>query len=160
MVTMKDHHNCCYAGGEQCYYVMDCAIATVEHVMYSSYWQQHLLLSFIPQRTKLPGRTITPVVGNNICYWSSYYKEWSCEGRSICIGYQVETLCGNNTDCFKLWDSYVSQWHPVLPQVTTHPASVNHTRYRTIGVHVVTSKELSSRGLMSQQAHTSPLQNH
>ena len=55
MVTMKDHHNCCYAGGEQCYYVMDCAIATVEHVMYSSYWQQHLLLSFIPQQTKLPG---------------------------------------------------------------------------------------------------------
>ena len=55
MVTMKDHHNCCYAGGDQCYYVMDCAIATVEHVMYSSYWRQHLLLSFIPQQTKLPG---------------------------------------------------------------------------------------------------------
>ena len=55
MVTMKDHHNCCYAGGEQCYYVMDCAIATVEYVLYSSYWQQHLLLSFIPQQTKLPG---------------------------------------------------------------------------------------------------------
>ena len=81
--------------------------------------------------------TTTPAVGNNICYWSSYYKEWSCEGRSICIGYQVETLCGNNTDCFKLWNSTDSHRHPILPQVTTHPASVNHTGYRTIGVHVV-----------------------
>ena len=87
-------------------------------------------------------------------------KNKAAKDAAFCMGYQVETLCGNNTDCFKLWDSYVSQWHPVLPQVTTHPASVNHTRYRTIGVHGVTSKELSSRGLMSQQAHTSPLQNH
>ena len=160
MVTMKDHHDCCYTYYEQCYYVMDYAIATVEYIWYSSYWQQYLLLSFILRRIKLPGRTVTPVVSNNICYWSSYYKEWSCEGRSICIGYQVETLCGNNTDCFKLWGSYISQWHPVLPQVTAHPASVNHTCYRTVGVHGVSSKELSSRGLMSQQAHTSPLQNH
>ena len=101
-----------------------------------------------------------PCCGYNFCYQPSCYKERSCNGRSICNGYQVETLCGNNMDCFKFWHSYISQWHPVLPQVTAHPASVNHTCYRTVGVHGVSSKELSSRGLMSQQAHTSPLQNH
>ena len=87
-------------------------------------------------------------------------KNKAAKDAAFCMGYQVETLCGNNMDCFKLWGSLISQWHIVLPQVTAHPATVNHTCYRTVGVHCVTSKKLSSRGLMSQQAHTSPLQNH
>ena len=32
MVTMKDHHDCCYTCCEQGYYVMDYAIATVEYI--------------------------------------------------------------------------------------------------------------------------------
>ena len=57
IVSMKDQHECCYTWSVQVYFITDYAVTTVEYI-------GHI-------------RIVTPVIGNNICYYPSYYEEWS-----------------------------------------------------------------------------------
>ena len=98
-------------------------------------------------------RSITPTRFKCICCGLSYYMEISYKESSESGGHHMWTYCGNNMDYVKLWMSAIFT-------VRTRTTTVNPAYHRTYSVQCTISKELSSRGLMSRQALTSPLQNH
>ena len=100
----------------------------------------------------LHGLVNTPARCKCICCEPSYYRKISYKESSENRDHHKWTYCGNNMD-------YVKYWMPTFFTVSTCTSTVNPAYHRTYIVQC-TSKELSSRGLMSQQAHTSPLQNH